>query len=61
MPPQRDNLEAKDETKQAGDNNIRRFDFHPVYNVMCEANGVRYNVRIDAVTGDVYGCHVGRR
>lgn len=63
LPPQENNLEAKESATQSDSNGnkVRRFDFHPVYNVMCEANGVRYNVRIDAVSGEVYGCHVGRR
>lgn len=32
------------------------FEFHPVYNVFCEANNVKYIVHIDAVSGKVLHC-----
>ena len=33
-----------------------RMEFHPVYNVICEANNVNYMVHVDAVSGTVLHC-----
>ena len=33
--------------------------FRPIYRVSCKANNVKYNLRIDAVTGQVLKCTVG--
>ena len=68
MPPMNEpapppaNVENKSDNAQPMDKTqLKKFRFHPVYNVFCEANNVRYAVRVDAITGEVYGCHVGRR
>ena len=53
---------VNNETKQ--DDNKKKdnpFQFHPVYNVICEANDVRYFLHIDAVNGHVFKCNVGRK
>ena len=34
--------------------------FRPIYRVSCKANNVKYDLRIDAVTGQVLKCTVGK-
>ena len=57
-----DVAEATANTDVQQDNNKENpFQFHPVYNVICEANDVRYFLHIDAVNGHVFKCNVGRK
>ena len=67
MPPMPQNAVA-DKTSPANEakgeadkKDFKDFAFHPAYNVICEVNGVRYHVAMDAVNGHVFRCHAGMR
>ncbi|MCR5175622.1 MAG: hypothetical protein K6C05_02090 [Anaerovibrio sp.] len=52
---------AEGQTAQEENNKVERPGFHPVYHVLCESGNVKYNLNVDAVTGDVYRCQAGGR
>ena len=38
---------------KCGDKHDQTADFKPIYKVKCHANGIKYGLRLDAVTGDL--------